>query len=310
MQTQIFGRTELQVSVIGFGGGPIGFLETDQQQVHAILNMLLDEGVNLVDTAAAYRGSEEAIGAALGHRRDEVVLVSKCGLPGRGPEDICWSPASLRESIDRSLAHLKTDRIDVMLLHSCEVETLRRGAALGVLSVAREAGKVRFFGYSGDNEAAAYAVQFPDLTVLETSVNICDQANIDRVLLAAQQLDTGVIAKRPIANAAWKGPGDQPGMYADYARTYADRFARMNLRLTELGFSGDPQEDWPEVALRFTLAQPGVHTAIIGTTNPEHARANLAAAARGPLPDHVVSSLRAAFTSAEAEAGESWPAQM
>ena len=76
MEKRAFGKTGLEVSVLGFGGAPIGVLETGQDQVTRLLNLLLDRGVNVIDTAAGYRGSEEAIGQAVGHRRDEFVLIS------------------------------------------------------------------------------------------------------------------------------------------------------------------------------------------------------------------------------------------
>jgi len=181
MEKRKFGRTGIEVSVVGFGGAPIGFLETQQQQVAKILNALLDEGVNVIDTAAAYDGSEQAIGQAVAHRRDEYVLVSKCGEPGT-PDSDEWKPEALRATVDRALTRLRTDHLDVMLLHTCGLELLRRGEALETLVRARQAGKVRHIGYSGDNEAAGYAAALPDVAVVETSLNICDQANIDNVL--------------------------------------------------------------------------------------------------------------------------------
>ena len=69
----------MQVSPLGFGGAPIGYLATGQQQVARILNLLLDAGVNVIDTAECYPGSEPLIGQAVGHRRKEFVLVTKCG---------------------------------------------------------------------------------------------------------------------------------------------------------------------------------------------------------------------------------------
>ena len=74
----------------------------------------------------------------------------------------------------------------------------------------------------------------------------------------------------------------------------------------ELGFEGAPEALWPQIALRFTLAQPGIHTAIIGTTNPDNARANLQYAAQGPLPATAASRLREAFRTASAPAAKPW----
>jgi len=69
MKKTQFGRTGLQVSQLGFGAAPIGYLNTEREKVRKILNLLLDRGVNVIDTAASYEGSEEAIAEAIGHRR-------------------------------------------------------------------------------------------------------------------------------------------------------------------------------------------------------------------------------------------------
>ena len=308
MNTTTFGKTHLDVTPLGFGAAPVGILETEQQQVATILHTLLDRGVNLIDTAANYRGSERAIGEAISDRRDEYILVSKCGHALEGLDGEPWSARLIEQTIDQSLRRLKTDHLDVMLLHSCDLDTLKKGEALGALVKAREAGKIRFAGYSGDNEAAAHAATLDDVAVLETSVSICDQANIDAVLPAAREHNVGVIAKRPIANAAWKDLAEQPGFYSTYAATYTERLAKMNIRPADLGFDDTPA-GWIELALRFTLSQPGVHTAIIGTTSPAHAESNIAMTERGPLPDEAVSKLRSAFTEAESAAGEKWAGQ-
>jgi aryl-alcohol dehydrogenase-like predicted oxidoreductase len=297
MEKRRFGRTELPVSVLGFGGAPVGFLKTDRERVSQILNFMLDQGVNLIDTAASYEGSEELIGGTIGNRRDQFVLVSKATARVPGTTDgVEWSPQQISASVDRSLRRLKTDRVDVILLHSCPLEVLERGEALGALVKARDAGKIRFAGYSGDNDAAAYAATLPDIAAIETSINLADQANIDKVLPIAAKHDIGVIAKRPIANAAWKSSDQQPGMYKDYAAPYSERLQKMALQPADVGFAPDA---WAEIALRFTLSFPQVKTAIIGTTNPANARANIAAASKGALPDDVVKKIRAAFKHAD-----------
>jgi aryl-alcohol dehydrogenase-like predicted oxidoreductase len=309
MELRTFGKTGFQVSALGFGGGPVGYLETDRRQVAEILAMLLDRGVNLIDTAAAYLGSEEAIGEAVGHRRDDYMLVSKCGQAFDHIDGAAWSASAIEQTVERALRRLKTDHLDVMLLHSCDLETLKQGEALAALIKARDAGKVRFVGYSGDDEAAVHAAGLDEVAVIETSVNICDQANIDGVLPEARRNHVGVLAKRPIANAAWKDASDQRGMYVDYVKTYSERLARMAIMPKDFGFEGEVGAAWSEMALRFTLSQPGVTTAIVGTTKTAHAERNLEILSKGALPETVVAELRAAFRRAEAAAGESWPAQ-
>ena len=193
MERRAFGNTGLAVSVVGFGGAPIGFLEAEQAQVGVMLNTLLDRGLNLIDTAAMYAGSEEAIGKAIGPRRDEVVLVTKCPNPMADGDD-CWSAAKITQSVERSLQRLRTSRLDVVLLHSCGLDVLQQGEALAALLRLRDAGKIRCVGYSGDNETALYAAGLPDIAVIETSVNVCDQANLKGVLVEARRRGLGVIA--------------------------------------------------------------------------------------------------------------------
>jgi aryl-alcohol dehydrogenase-like predicted oxidoreductase len=308
MEKRRLGRTGLEVSALGFGGGPVGFLSTEQGKVAEILNYLLDNGVNFVDTAAGYPGSEEAIGNAVGSRRDEYVLVSKCGQAFDDLDGEAWSPTVITQTVDRALRRLKTDHLDVMLLHSCDQEVLEKGEAVEALVKARDAGKIRHVGYSGDNEAALYAAGLDAVDVIETSVNICDQANIDTLLPEAQKRDIGIIVKRPVANAAWLGVGEQPGFYANYTTTYAERFAAMGLSPGDLGFAGG-DDAWPMIALRFTLSQSGVTTAIVGTTNPVNAKRNIATAAEGPLPDAAIDAIQAAFASAESASGSQWTGQ-
>lgn len=302
-----FGDTGLLVSPIGFGGAPIGFLKTERQRVARLLGFLLDQGVNVIDTAPMYDASEELIGQVIGHRRNEFVLISKCGTKLQDFDEPAWSPAVIAKTVDRSLWRLKTDVLDVMLLHTCDLATLKKGDGVAALVKARNAGKVRHIGYSGDNEAAAYAASLPDVEVIQTSISIADQANIEMVLPAARARKIAVIAKRPVANAAWKNLDEQPGMYQSYAKEYHIRLAKMKLSPAALGFGGPPEQAWPEMALRFTLSQEGVHTAIIGTTNSANAEKNITAAAKGPLDREVVEKIRAAFN--QARAGASWPGQ-
>ena len=293
MNRRIFGQTGLHVSPLGFGAAPAAFLKSDIDSTVTLLNQLLDNGVNLIDTAAVYPGSEAFIGDHFSARRDEYVLVSKCGhTKVEGVSAPNWSRALVSAAVDRALRLLKTDHLDVMLLHSCDLETLRKGDALLELIEAKQAGKIRHVGYSGDNEAAEYACSLPDIEVVETSVNYVDQANIDRVLPIAHANRVGIIAKRPVANAAWKGAAGRAGIYVNYTREYVRRHDEMKIVADEFGFSDD---QWPELALRFTLSFPDVSTAIVGTTNPANAKVNLDALGRGPLPDEVVERIRHRF---------------
>jgi aryl-alcohol dehydrogenase-like predicted oxidoreductase len=297
MNKRTLGKTGFSVTALGFGSAPVGFVGTGDDRDARLLNAVLDAGINLIDTAASYNGAEALIGQSIAHRRSEYVLVSKCGQRiDEAPDAPAWSPEAITATVDRALKRLRTDAIDVMLLHTCDLDTLKKGDALGALVKARDAGKIRFAGYSGDNAAAAYAAGLSDVAVIETSISIADQVNIDQVLPLTVQHNVGVLAKRPIANAAWREPSEQKGFYGDYAQVYRDRLSEMKFKPQDVGF-GDA--DWSELALRFTLSLAGVHTAIIGTTNPKNLATNVAAVRKGPLPADAVAKIRAAFRTAD-----------
>ena len=309
MELRRFGRTELRVSPLAFGGAEIGLLELGVDEVERLLGTVLDSGINVIDTAAMYRESEALIGRAVADRRDEYVLISKCGPKDREFGEPAWSPELIHRSIDRSLRDLRTDHLDGMLLHSCEAEVLDQGDAWAAMLEARDAGKVRHVGYSGDNDAAYFATQLPELSLIQTSVNLFDQANLDRVLPACAAADVGVMAKRSIGNAAWKPPASQPGGYASYAAEYRRRFERMDLDPVALGMPDNGGGSWVELALRFTLAQPPVHTAVVGTTNPDHVRSNVTCVERGGLEDETCGRIRSSFASAAAADERPWPGE-
>ncbi|WP_026195631.1 aldo/keto reductase [Verrucomicrobium sp. 3C] len=310
MRLRPLGKTGLLVSPLGLGAAEIGFAGMAQPAATELLHFAIDHGINVIDTAAVYETSEERIGNALGPRRRQCVLASKCGWAAEGKSSpASWTEENIRRSIDRSLVRLRTDHIDVMLLHSCDRPVLERGEALAALRKAQEAGKVRFIGYSGDGETAEFACRLTEVSVIETSINICDQANIETVLPAAREADVGVLAKRSLANGAWRRLEEFPPayreFYREYIRPYADRFQAMGIKLAEWGAT---EMRWAEVALRFVLAQPGVHVALAGSASLEHLFDNLQAARRGPLPKEMVDRLRQVFSQAESRSGEKWGA--
>ncbi len=274
MERLAFGKTGMQVSALGFGGAEIGFQAAAPETVERLLNIALDAGLNVIDTAECYGESESLIGNAVGHRRGEFFLFTKCG-HAAGFDLPEWDPRLLEQSIDRSLERLRTDCLDLVQLHTCSEDLLRRGDVIAVLQRARAAGKTRFIGYSGDNEAARYAVECGAFDSLQTSISIADQDAIDRTVPAAHERGMGVIAKRPIANACWRAgrPPDSP-----YQQSYWDRIQAMGFP-----FLHADVEQGIAIALRFTLSVPGVSTAIVGTQNPDRWPRNAALLEAGLL---------------------------
>ena len=283
-----FGNTGISVSIVGLGAGQIGEADVDEATASEVLNGALDLGVSLIDTAASYGLSEERIGRHLGHRRNEFVLSSKGGQAIDGHPD--WSPGSVSASIEQSLRRTRSERIDVYFLHSCPVEVLRRGDLQDTLDRAVATGKVGVAGYSGDNENLVFAGDSGRFAAIETSLNIADQWNLRNVV--GHRPGLGVIAKRPIANAAWRF-AEQPS--GNYAELYWQRLRDLRL---------DPGDlDWAEFALRFSAHAPGVHSAIVGTAKLANLRRNVEAAGRGPLPPAMLAAIDRAWQ----HVGSDWP---
>ncbi len=258
----------MDVSVLGFGGAEIGFEKPDVGAVSTLLNAALDAGLNALDTAECYwAGSEETaseylIGETIAHRRSEYFLFTKCG-HASGIDALDWSVDLLTRSIERSLKRLRTDCLDLVQLHSCGADVLKQGDVIAVLQKARDAGKTRFIGYSGDGDNAVSAIETGAFDTLQTSVNIADQECITKTLPLAMKRGMGIIAKRPIANAAWRyaSESDVPA----YPKPYWDRLQKL-----EYDFLREQNADAiTRTALRFALSAPGVSTAIVGTKNPE-----------------------------------------
>ncbi|HYJ04788.1 MAG TPA: aldo/keto reductase [Chthoniobacterales bacterium] len=284
MERRQLGKTDMQVSVLGFGGAEIGFQGATEETVERLLKSALDAGLNVIDTGECYEGSEELIGKTVSDRRADYYLFTKCGHPrGTGSED--WTPASLLESIERSLRRLKTERLDLIQLHSCSEAVLRKGDAIAALQTAREKGYARYIGYSGDSVAARYAVESGTFDTLQTSINLADQEAIDLTLPLAREKQMGVIAKRPIANAAWK---ENHKPIDSYHHAYWDRLTKLNYEFIR----NLPLEESIAHALRFTLSVPGVGTAIVGTTKPERWLENAKLVEAGLLSDAEFQAIR------------------
>lgn len=260
MERRQFGNTDMKISLLGFGGAEIGYQNVGFSDVERLLGQAFDSGLNVIDTAECYANSEDLIGRAVSHRRDDYYLFTKCGhSTGFDLQD--WSPELLEKSIDRSLKRLRTDHLDVIHLHSCSADVLRQGAAIEVLQKAKQAGKTRYIGYSGDSSDALFAVGLGVFDSFETSVSIADQEAIDLTIPKAREHGMGIIAKRPIANAAWLHK-EKPAN--TYIRPYWERLQKLNYEFIRTNIN-----QAAATALQFTLSVPGVHTAIVGTTKPE-----------------------------------------
>jgi aryl-alcohol dehydrogenase-like predicted oxidoreductase len=308
MNRRSLGATGLQVAPLGFGAGHIGSPTMTEQEVGTLLNRAVDRGINLIDTARGYGLSEERIGRHLSWRRGDVVLVSKCGYGVPNVED--WTPQAIYAGVDMALRLMNTDYIDVMLFHSCPAKTLRRPGLIDALEDCVRAGKIRYAGYSGENDDLAFALSTRRFAVIETSVNVFDQrvllgSPIDlptsdaraveqsvaaqkSILEQAVERGVGVIAKRPLANVPWKYLSRPVG---EYVEPYWQRMHAMNVQplIDNSGLT------WEQVALRFAAFAPGVSTAIVGTSNIANLERNIAIVHEGALPVELTEALHKAF---------------
>ena len=290
METRLFGKTSLKVSRLGIGLAEIGFDLTLEEinTASQVLNTALDAGITFLDTSACYDISEELIGRTIAHRRDEYVLATKAGHIAGGYEGENWTAQTVRDSIDRSLIRMKTDHLDLVQLHSCDVDILECGEVIKVLQQAKQAGKTRFIGYSGDNDAALWAIESGLFDTLQTSFNLVDQNARLNLFGPAKAREMGIICKRPIANGAW-GAAQAP---SDYAANYFERAQKM----LSLGPIPGAPENRILLALGFAFAHEDVDTFIVGTRNPKHLKANIdLVETQLPIAQDVVNEIRHRF---------------
>jgi aryl-alcohol dehydrogenase-like predicted oxidoreductase len=304
MKYATLGKTGLRVSRLGIGLAQLGALSpADTEKAGKILGSALDAGINFFDTAECYGNSEELIGKTVAHRRDEIVLATKAGHVSTGSSGKPWTGQTMRESIDRSLVKLNTDHVDVVQVHAYDISAPLADDIIQAVLDAKDAGKTRFVGYSGENEDAEWAVQSGLFDTLQTSFNLVDQRARYGLFEQARSRGVGIIAKHPIANAVWgyalASDGD-----ARVSGTDLQRLRRARAML-ELGPIEDCPSDPVVLALGFALAHEDVHTGIVGTGSPAHMLANIDTVERGPaVPEGVVTELRRRFD----QLGKDWRA--
>jgi aryl-alcohol dehydrogenase-like predicted oxidoreductase len=289
LQTRRLGRTGADVTILGYGamelrGQPRGPAIADEDAAR-LLNEVLDGGVTLIDTSIDYGRSEELIGRYLGHRREEFFLASKCGCllsvpPGATPPyPHDWSAANVRAGVEQSLRRLATDHLDLVQVHMspsrAQMESDQTVAALLDL---RDEGKTRFIGMSGILPNLPEHIAMGVFDVFQIPYSVVQREHEDLISAAAQAgagtlIRGGVARGGPAKDKNWaQGPlGLPPG---EGQRRWD------SAGLDDL-LGGMPPH---EFVLRFTLSHPDLSATIVGTSNPQHLRANLAIAAKGPLP--------------------------
>lgn len=284
MRLRPLGSTGLRVSEVGFGAWQLGSSEdwgvVDDAAALHLVGEALDRGVTLFDTSPNYASgrSEELLGRALGRRRDEVVLVSKFGRRPDGRKDL--SPGAFRPSLEGSLRRLRTDHLDVLLLHNPDPATYRAEHPLWeLLEGAREQGRIRYYGASLDfaREIEACLRNTPS-EVLEILFNVFHQ-DVRRAFPLVRARGVGTIVKVPL-DSGWLtgkyGGGSRfEGIRSRWMPEDIRRRGELVAALERIVGDGTPLVG---KALGFVLAYAEVSSAIPGSRTREQLRSNVACA--------------------------------
>ncbi len=245
------GNTGIEISALGLGTVKLGrtqgvrypqpFELPDDRAARALLDAAQDLGINLLDTAPAYGESEERLGRLLAGNRHRWVLSTKVGEEfANGESRFDFSARHTRASIERSLRRLRTDVIDIALVHSDgdDLGILQSAGALDTLRDLQREGLVRACGMSTKTVAGGLAAA-RECDVLMVAYSLADHSQ-QAVLDACHAAGTGVLVKKALD-------------------------------------SGHLADENPGKALSDALRQAGTDSVVVGTLSPDHLRANAAA---------------------------------
>jgi len=281
LPTRELGRTGLPVTMLGYGAmelrGAPRARDISEAQAETILNAVLDAGINYIDTSIDYGLSEERIGHYIGHRRDEYYLASKCGcLVGAPPaprgerNPHVFTRENIVAGVEQSLKRMRTDHLDVVQFHSSpSQQTLAQNGAVEALLDLKKAGKMRFIGMSGTFPHVKDHIAMGVFDVFQIPYSAVEREH-EAAISAASRAGAGIVVRGGAAKGA-PSPDKRTGLQWD--------------RWRQAGLDDLLQDMTPvEFVLRFTFSHPDMDTTIVGTVNPTHLAANLAALRRGPLP--------------------------
>ncbi len=320
MEMRVFGRSGMQVSLLGFGCGGVGGLmvrgaPADQDKAVA---RALDVGVNYFDTAVQYGNgqSETNLGRVLRTLQPANAIVgTKVRLPADYSSRI---RSAVAESLEASLWRLRRERVDIFHLHNA-ISTAGGGETLSVQQVLgevvpafqrlRDQGKTRFLGITavGDTPALRQVIDAGDFDSAQVSYNMLNPSaavalpdgypaqDYSRLFDHTQAADVGVIGIRVLAAGALSGvaerhpvasaPPEPIGSALSYDADLA-RAQRLMPLVTE-GFAGS----LAEAAVRFAITHPAMGTILVGMATPEQFEDALAAVQKGPLPQAALDRL-------------------
>ena len=303
MEYRKFGATDITTSAIGFGCHDMGnFYSWGEEYIDRMIDTVhraLDQGITCFDTAPHYGGgdSERMLGRALGSRRKDVVVVTKCGLGFEGSQvGRLKGRDGRRESIlplvDQSLQRIQTDYLDVLLVHEPDVNTPFE-ETMGALDSVVQQGKVRAVGVSNctmDQLKECEATR--RVNVVQYDYNMFDRRVEREVFPYCQQQGIGAMTYGSLgfgmltgtfttdtkfADNDMRGTGGPPGSTAGIFLIWDQEHRQRNLRLVEdlKPIAKSRGKTMPQLALRWVLSHPAVSVALVGTLNPRELEENL-----------------------------------
>ena len=295
MEYRRFGPTDMTVSVLGFGcwemGGTYG--DVSASELDAAANRAIDLGINCFDTAPAYgRGeSEVVLGKALGGRRKDVLVVTKCGVGyADRPKGRDSRMVSIFESVEQSLKNLGTDYLDVLLMHWPDVNTPFDETMHALDSLVNQ-GKVRAVGVSNftlDQITECEASHRID--IVQYGLNMFDRRMDQDIFPYCLEHGIGVMVYGPLAFGLlsgtfsadtafggndWRATGGRPGWNAG---VFAEEHFQRNLRVVEdlKPIAAGRGKKMPDMAVRWALSNPAVSVALVGTRTVQEVEDNVA----------------------------------
>jgi aryl-alcohol dehydrogenase-like predicted oxidoreductase len=317
MRYRRFGRTGWNVSEIGYGmWGMAGWTGSDDKESLDSLRRAVDLGCNFFDTAWAYGDghSEGLLGkvlrannmASAGGPDKKLYVATKVppknrrwpAHPGFSLDD-SYPPDYIFEYVEKSLKNIGVDTLDLIQLHTWDDTWLEDGRILAAIEKLRGSGKARAVGLSLNRWEPANgirAVRSGLLDAVQVIYNIFDQNPEDELFPACREKDVAIIARVPFDEGSLTGTLTLNSTWpkSDWRSTY---YVPENLRASvERADALKPLlrdgMTLPEMALRFILNNPDVHTTIPGMRKRKHVECNLAASDKGALPAELHAQLR------------------
>lgn len=293
MNRRELGSTGLEVSEIGYGAWQLCNTESwggmDEQTALRLIDEAVDSGINLFDTAPNYADtkSERILGKALKSKRDSAVLVSKFGHTPEGPKvftvDWFW------KSLEASLGRLRTDYLDVLLLHNPPGDMYAgTDPVWAALEEARVQGKIRHYGASLDLAAEVRdCLSNTSSEVLEVLFNAFHQ-DVRHSFGTVRQHGAGIIAKVPLDSGWLTGRFDANSRFQGIrARWSAEEIAQRAKLVSEIGWLVQDGAELAHKAIAYLLSYDEVSCVIPGIRTQQQLESNIVAADCRLLPDEV-----------------------